>query len=112
MAVTLNQLVAPQQIANSATTYYTAAVTTRIDKVSVTNPTATAATVTFYIVPSAGSVGDSTTITKTRSINTLETWTVFDLIGHVMNAGDTLRAVASAATTLTLMASGTQVTGT
>lgn len=110
MAITPLQLVAPQQIASSATIYYTSTATkTRIDKVTVTNPTASAVQVTFYIVPSGGSVGDSTTITKTYSVPGLFTWNCPDLVGQIMAVGDTFRALASSATALTLMASGTQI---
>lgn len=110
MATTAAQLIAPQQVAGTATIYYTSGsgVKTRIDKLSVTNPTAGAVSITIHIVPSGGSVGDSTTITKTRGVNTLETWNCPDLVGHVLNPGDTIRALASAATSLTLMASGAQ----
>lgn len=110
MAVTPVNFVAPQQIANSATTYYTStSIKSRIDALSVANPTAGAVTVTIYIVPSGGAVGDSTTLVKTRSIAAGETWTGLGVVGQIMPADSTLRAVASAATSLTLMASGVQI---
>lgn len=110
MALTLVNMMAPQQIANSATTYYTStSLKTRIDALSVSNPTSAGATVTVYIVPSGGAVGDSTTIVKTRSIAPNETWPGTGLVGQVMPSDSTLRMVASAATTLTGMASGAQI---
>jgi hypothetical protein len=110
MGITPKALVTPQQIANATTTYYTSTgLRTRIDKLTVTNPTAGAATVTIYLVPSGGSAGDSTTISKTKSVASLETWNCPDVVGHILEAGGTLQAVASAATTLTLAVSGAQL---
>jgi len=112
MAATPAQLVAPQQVASSTATYYTSGVgvTTRIDSVSVTNPTASAATITLYVVASGGTAGDANTISKAHGVNAGQTWNCPDLIGKVLPAGSTLQAIASAATTLTLAVSGTQFT--
>lgn len=110
MAVVPKQLVAPVQVASSATDYIPAVtIKTRIDKVTVTNPTSTARTITFYIIPSGGSAGDSTTITKTYSVPGTSTWNCPDLVGQILTIGDKLQAVASAATALTLMISGTEI---
>lgn len=110
MTVLAKQLVAPQQIANSATAYISAVtVKTRLDKVTVTNPTATARSVTFYIIPNGGSAGDDTTITKSYVVPGGVTWNCPDLVGQILAIGDQLQAVASAAAALTLMISGTEI---
>jgi hypothetical protein len=111
MATIEKTLVTPQQVTNSTATYYTATgVKTRIHKITVTNPTATARDITIYVVPSGGSAGDSTTIVKTRTVLPLETWDCWALSGHIIPSGGTLQAVASASTALTLYASGADIT--
>lgn len=110
MAVNPIQLVAPQQLTNASATYYTSTnIKTRIDKLSCVNTTAGAVTVTIYIVPSGGSVGASTTLTSARALAAGETWNCPDVVGQIMAAADTLRALASANTSITIMASGTQI---
>ena len=111
MAITIVPLITPQQVANATTTYLTATkVSYRVDKLTVTNPTATAATITLYLVPTAGAAGDSTTISKTKSVGAGETWNCPDFVGQVLGDGTTLQAVASAAATLTLSAAGVRIT--
>lgn len=116
MPIVPKQLVAPVQVAAAATDYIAAVtVKTRLDKVTVTNPTTTARSITFYIIPSGGAAGDSTTITKEYAIPAKSTWNCPDLVGQILSpasggaAGDKLQALASAATALTLMISGTEI---
>lgn len=104
------QLIAPQQVANATSTLYTSTnIKTRIDALTVCNTTAGAITLTIYLVPSAGAAGDSTTVIKTLSIPANTTWAGAGVVGQIMAVGDLLRAVASAATSLTIVASGTQI---
>jgi hypothetical protein len=111
MSITIAQLVSPQQLTNATATYYTSTnIKTRIDKLTVSNPTSSAATVTIYLVPSGGSASDATTISKTKTVNAGETWNSPDVVGLVLNAGGTIQAVASANTTLTIAAAGVQIT--
>lgn len=111
MSLTPAVLIAPQQVANATTTYYTSTgLKTRIDKLTVTNPTATARSITIYLVPSAGSANDGTTIVKDKVINAGETWNCPDVVGQILAAGGTIQAVASAATALTISAAGVQIT--
>ena len=111
MAVTVKKLIASQQVANSTTTYYTATnVKTIIDKFTVCNPTAGAATITVYLVDSGGSAGDSETIISAKSVGAGETYTFPEIVGHTLNASDFIQCIASAATTLTLRASGREIT--
>lgn len=75
-----------------------------------TNTTGGAITVTAYVVPSGGAVGDPTTIMKAISIAGGATYTSAELSGIVLNVGDTLQAFASAATSISLNVSGIQQT--
>lgn len=111
MSVTPKTLIDSQQIANSATTYYTATnVRTIIDKFTVCNTTAGAVTVTVDIVDSGGSSGVTERIISARSIAAGETYTCPEVVGHILDSGDFIAALASAATSLTLRASGREVT--
>lgn len=96
----------------SAATYYTAGtgVQARIDKCTVSNPTATARTFTLYLIPSGGSAADATTVIKDRGVNAGETYTCPEVVGQWLNAGGFVQALASAATALSLRMSGVEVT--
>lgn len=111
MSVTIAQLVSPQTISDAITAYYTSTnVKTRIDKLTVGNPSATARTVSLYLVPSGGSPSDANVITKTKSIAPGETWNCPDMIGQVLASGGTLRAVADLIAVLVLSAAGSVIT--
>lgn len=110
MAVTILPLIEPVQVAAADTIYYTAQVPTRIDKMTVTNPTATPRWITVNWVPSAGASSASNTMVFQRFVNAGESWDIAPMIGHTLAVGDTIHATASAATALVLSASGTQVT--
>lgn len=111
MSITPAQLVAPQQLTASTAVYYTSTnLKTRIDKLSVTNPTANARLFTLYLVPNSGAANDGTTITSLRPINAGETWNCPDAVGQILNAGGSIQAKADAATALTISAAGVQIT--
>lgn len=112
MAVTITPLFEPVQIANAATVYFTAQVPTQIQKLTVANPSNTTAySVTLYWVPNAGAAGVTNAIQTTRFIQALETWDAWPFIGHVLNPGDAIAALASVAAKLNFFGSGTQVSG-
>ena len=101
------------QIANSATTYYTATnLRARIDKCTVCNTTAGAINLTIYKVPSGGSASATNTLISARSIAAGETYTCPEVVGHWLEAGGFISALASAATSLSLEMSGIEVSGT
>ena len=82
-----------------------------VDKLTVTNTTGTAATYTLHKVPSGGSAGASNQLIPARSVNGGSVDQCPELVGHTLEAGDFVQALASAGATLTLMASGRVVTG-
>ena len=108
MPVTVSEIVESQQLPNSAAALCTAAAKTtiQVSKVVVSNPTGSPATYTLYVVPSGGSTGNSTTITPPQSVAAGAAYNDPNVPGLVLNAGDALWGVASAATTLTIAASG------
>lgn len=112
MAVTPKTLVASQQLTNSNATYYTATnVRTIIDKFTLTNTTAGAVTATIDLVDSGGAAGASERMISARSIAAGETYTCPELVGHILNTGDTIQGLASANTSITIRVSGREVSG-
>lgn len=110
MTITPVQLIAPQQLTNAAAIYYTSTnIKTRVDKMSLTNVDTNPHTVTMYLVPNAGSPGVTNTITKTRSIAAGTTWNSPDFVGQILNAGDTIQALADANTSVVISSAGVQI---
>lgn len=111
MSLTPAQLVAPQLVTNAQTTVYTSTgLKTRIDKMSFTNTTGSAATITVNLVPSAGAAASSNTITSAKSVNAGETWNCPDVVGHVLKSGDFISILGGTNNALTVMAAGVQIT--
>ena len=109
--VTPKRLIEGSQLTTGALTYYTALskITTRITKLTVTNTTATARTVTIYLVPNLMAAGDSSTITSVKTIGPNQSVDITEAEGHVLMTGDFIQALASAASAITLMASGLEL---
>lgn len=112
MAITPKRLVAGSQIAASATTYYTATlVRTRVDSCSLTNTTGGAITVSLHLVPSGGTADATNIVLSTYSVAAGQTYVPPGIIGQWIEEGGTLQAVASSATSVTLVCSGVEYTG-
>jgi len=101
-------LVQNSQLPNAVAIQYTAPTLSYvvIRHVVFTNTTAGAVTVTAYIVPSGGSVADSGKVLDAYSIAAHTAYVSPELAGVVLNAGDTVRCFASAATSISMNASG------
>lgn len=112
MAVTPKSIIASQQLTAINATYYTATnIRTIIDKMTLTNTTAGAVTVTIDLVDSGGTAGATERMISARSIAPGETYRCPEVVGHVLNAGDSIQGLASAATSITIRASGREVSG-
>jgi hypothetical protein len=112
MAVTPKGLIASQQLSGTNATYYTATgVRTIIDKMTLTNTTAGAITATIDLVDSGGSAGASERIISARSIAAGETYNCPEAVGHILNPGDTIQGLAGSAASITIRASGREVSG-
>lgn len=111
MATTNKPLNAGVQLATSASAAYTAPVntTTILKKVTITNTSASAATVTLYVVTSAGTPGAANTVTSAKAIAAGATYEAYEVENHVLAAGDSLQALASAASALSLKVSGIEI---
>lgn len=83
-----------------------AASQTVIKRAVFTNITAGTVTFTVYRVPSGGTAGATNEIIPVRSIQTNGTDLAPELANMVLNAGETIQALASAAASVNVFASG------
>lgn len=111
MAVTVKVLIPAKQAENSQTTQYTAVnVRAIIDKFTVTNTSGSNVTFSCNLVTSGGSAGAANLIVDARSLVPDETYTSPELVGHAIESGGFISTIASAATSLTIRASGREIT--
>jgi hypothetical protein len=111
MAVTVKNIIPPKQAENAQTTQYTAAnCKTIIDKFTVTNTNTANVTFSVNLVALAGTAGTANLIVKTRSIVPGETYLCPELVGQVLEDGGFISTLAGTATSLTITASGREVT--
>lgn len=101
-------LVQGVQLGTSAAAQYTcpASQSVVVRHATFANTTASAVTLTAYVVPSGGSVGDATTVISQQSIAGHASYVSPELSGVVLNTGDTIQCLASAGTSISLTASG------
>jgi hypothetical protein len=111
MTVTVKVLIPAKQAESIQTTQYTATnATAIIDKFTATNTSAGNVTISVNLVTSGGSAGASNLVVDTRAIAPDETYTFPELVGQVLAAGGFISTIASAATSLTIRASGREIT--
>ena len=111
MAVTVKVLVPAKIVENSQTTQYTASgVTAIIDKFTVTNYGASAATMPVNIVTAADTAGNQNLITKTKTLQPAETGQFSELVGQILMPSGFISTLAGTATTLNMRVSGREVT--
>jgi len=111
MAILVKTLIPAKQAENVQTTQYTAAsCRTIIDKFTATNTAAVNVTFSVNLVSSGGSAGASNLIVDSRAVAPDETYTFPELVGQVLEPGGFISTIASAATSLTIRASGREIT--
>lgn len=111
MAVVIKVLFNAKQAEAVQTTQYTAVnCQTIIDKFTVTNTSANNVTFSVNLVASGGTAGASNLIIDARTIAPDETYTCPELVGHYIGTSGFISTLASAATSLTIRASGREVT--
>jgi hypothetical protein len=112
MAVSVKVLIPAKQAENAQTTQYTAVnAKAIIDKFTVTNTSAGNVTISVNLVTSGGVPGVDNLIVDARSIAPDETYTCPELVGQALEPGGFISTIASAATSLTIRASGREITG-
>jgi len=111
MAVTPKVLIPAKQAENAQTTQYTAdAVKAIIDKFTVTNTSVANVIISVNLVETGGSASASNLVIDARTIAPDETYTCPELVGQVLDAGNLISTLASAATSLTIRCSGREIT--
>jgi hypothetical protein len=110
MTVTVKVLIPAKQAEGTQFTQYTATnCKTIIDKFTATNTTAGNVTISVNLVTS-GVAGVTNLIVDTRSLAPDETYTFPELVGQVLEPNGFISTLASAATSLTIRASGREIT--
>ncbi len=111
MAVTVKNIIPRKQAEATQTAQYTAEnVKAIIDKFTVTNTSAVNVTFSTNLVASGGTAGDSNLVLKTRTLVPNETYTCPELVGQTLEAGGFISTLAGAVTSLTISASGREIT--
>jgi len=110
MSVTPRTITAAQLTATAAT-YYTAPANTKsiIKKLTFTNTTAGALTVTVYLVPSGGTASATNTLVSAQAIGAGECWECYQAAGQVLQAAGFIQALASAATSISIQGAVAEV---
>lgn len=110
MAVTVKVLIPAKQAENAQTTQYTATnVKAIIDKFTVTNTSANNVTFSCNLVTVSGSAAASNLIIDARTIVPDETYTCPELVGQALDVGGFISTLAGAGTSLTIRASGREI---
>lgn len=111
MAVKPVELIPSKVAESSQTTQYTAtAATAYIDKFTVTNTGATAVQFSANLSAGAEPIGAQNLIINKRTIGPGETYLCPELVGQVLAAGSLISTLSSAASGLTIRASGREIT--
>lgn len=111
MATTPSRIISGSQLTTSAVTYVTAVnERIRLERITLCNTTGGAVTATVYLVPSGGAAGVTNIVISAKSIAPGETYKCPELIGHVLESGGTLQALASAGASITITGSGWRFT--
>jgi hypothetical protein len=111
MTVTVKVLIPAKTAENTQTTQYTATnVTTIIDKLTATNYSGSAATISVNLVTVSDTAGNQNLITKTKTLQPTETYTFPEIVGHVLATGGFISTIAGTASAINIRASGREVT--
>lgn len=111
MTITIVSLIPPKVAEDSQETQYTATGKKAIiDKFTVTNTTGADVLISINLVPANGTPTSDNLILKDRDIGAGETYLCPEVIGHVLEDGDYISTIANAPYSLTIMASGREIT--
>jgi len=111
MTIIAKPLIPAKTAENTQTTQYTATgVSAIIDKFTATNYSGSAATISVNLVTAAGAAGDANLIVKTKTLQSNETYTFPELVGHVIAPSGFISTIAGTASAINIRASGREVT--
>lgn len=110
MNVTPKRFSQTQQMAATGQTFYTATnVTAIIDKITLTNTSASAVSATIDLVDGGSVAGVSQRVISARGIAPGDTYICPEAVGHVLNPLDSIQGSASTASAITIRISGREV---
>lgn len=111
MAVTVKNIIPRKQAEAVQTAQYTAVnCKTIINKFTATNTSGAPVLFSANLIALAGAASDSNLVLKQRSIAPGETYTCPELVGQTLEAGGFVSTLAGAATSITISASGREIT--
>lgn len=102
----LQTLFEVRQLPAAWSTIFTAAVQTRIDKVTVCNTDASIHYVSLAWVPAGGSAANSTTLVKAQPLSPGQSLDLWPIMGHTLSTGDSIAAFADASASVNIAGSG------
>jgi Zn finger protein HypA/HybF involved in hydrogenase expression len=110
MTTTAVALIGSKAAEAAQTTQYTSTgVKTAIDKFTATNVTGGNVTFAVNLVNSGGAAA-AANLMFSRTLAAGQCYTCPELVGHILEAGDFISTLAGAATSITIRASGRQIT--
>ena len=110
MTVTVKVLIPAKTAESSQTTQYTATgVTTLIDKMTATNYSAAAATISVNLVTGADTAGSNNLIVKTKTLQAGESYTFPEIVGAALASSGFISTVAGTASAINIRASGREI---
>jgi hypothetical protein len=111
MTVTAKNLVPAKTVEATQTTQYTATnVTTIIDKFTATNYSASSVTISVHLVVFGDITGNKNVIVKNKSVLPSECYTFPELVGQILNPGQSISTIASSGTAINMRVSGREIT--
>jgi hypothetical protein len=111
MTVTAKNLVPAKTVEATQTTQYTATnVTTIIDKFTATNYSASSATISINLIVAGDITANKNLIVKNKSLLPSECYTFPELVGQILNPGQSISTIASNGTAINMRVSGREIT--
>lgn len=110
MSVTVQSIISKELESVQTTQYTSTAAITIIDKFTVTNTDTVNRTFSVNIVTVSDTAGNDNLMIDTKTVVPGETYLCPELIGQVLNPGDFISTIASAATAITARVSARIVT--
>lgn len=109
MAATVQPLIEPVSLTNSPVSYFTAGARTRVDQMSLANPSATTLySATVWWVKTGSSPDTTNQVQPARPMTPGEAWNVLTFVGQTLASGDQIFAEADGP--INFFASGTVMT--
>lgn len=110
MAVSFKNIISPKQVESTQTVQYTAiGVKCIIDKFTVTNTSTSNVSISVNLIPLAGAASNSNLIVKTKTLVPSEVYLFPEIVGQIIEPNGVISTIASSASSLTLTASGREV---